>query len=154
MKTHRKNLNRVCLLGLCAGFAVSADAAITGQWDFKGSLTATIGQDMTYLDTTTQTGSHFGSTTSFGVASIGGQVTNVMQFPQASSVFSGYGVPVGASPNGGGNFVNQYSVIMDVLFPAGSSGKMRTLFVTDAGGEFYVDANNALGVAGGGAGGV
>ena len=49
--------------------------------------------------------------------------------------------------------VNQYTVIMDVLFPSSSSGKARTLFVTDIGGEILVNAGNALAIAGGTAGG-
>ena len=125
-------------------------AAITGQWDFKaGNLAATIGQDLSYLDSDTQTRTLFGTTTSFSIPGIGGQPTNVMQFPKAVSEFGGYYAIAGAAPNGGGADVNQYTVIMDVLFPTNSSGAMRALLVTDQGGEFYADANNALGFTGG-----
>ncbi len=129
-------------------------AAVTGQWDFKtGNLSATVGQDMQYLDNETQTGTQFGTTTALGVSNIAGQSTNVMKFPKVSTEFGGYGAQSGAGANGGGSFINQYSVIMDVLFPAASSGKVRALFVTDMGGDFFANASDALTFAGGSIGG-
>jgi len=153
MKTQQAISAGVLSLGLLAGSLFSSGAAITGQWDFKGSLSATIGQDLEYWDTDTQNATVFKSTTAFGIAAIGGQPTNVMQFPKFLSATSGYFALCGASPNGGGSYVNQYTVIMDVLFPAASAGKTRTLFVTDLGGEVYVDGNNALGFSGAVSGG-
>jgi len=131
-----------------------AQAAITGQWDFKtGNLSATIGQDLQYLDTDTQSGTRFGTTTSFAIPGIAGQPTNVMGFPKAVTAFGGYYTSVGASPNSGGFYVNQYTVIMDVLFSTNSSGKPRALFVTDVGGEFMADSANGIGFGGGVGGG-
>ena len=46
----------------------------------------------------------------------------------------------GAKPNGGGHFVNQYTLLMDVMFPAASSGQWRALFQTD---PFNHDGNDA-----------
>ena len=132
----------------------SIEAAITGQWDFKGgNLAATIGQDMSYLDADTQARTLFGTTTSFSIPDIGGQPTNVMKFPQAASEFGGYYASAGAAANGGGLYINHYTIIMDVLFPTNSSGKPRAIVVTDLGGEFSVDANNALEFSGGIGGG-
>lgn len=150
----RNRLHGALSLALFAGLALSANAAITGQWDFKGSLAATIGQDLIPLDTSTQSGTRFGSTTSFGIAPIGGVPTNVMGFPAATESYSGYEALVGALGNNGGIFVNQYSIIIDVLFPASSSGKLRALFTSDNGNEFYVDSNNAIGYTGGSSAGV
>ena len=140
-------------MALAAGLASSANAAVTGQWDFKGSLSATIGQDLIAVDSATAAGTVFGTTTSFGIATVGGTATNVMQFPVGAESYSGYLALVGASANDGGIFVNQYTVIMDVLYPAISSGKVRALFVTDNGDEFYLDANNNLNGTGGISGG-
>jgi len=125
-------------------------AAITGQWDFKaGNLKATIGQDLSYLDSDTQARTLFGTTTSFSIPGIAGVSTNVMEFPKAISELGGYFAIAGAAPNGGGASVNQYTIIMDVLFPTNSSGAIRALVLTDQGGEFFVDANNGLDFAGG-----
>src|SRR5690349_3612037 len=100
-----------CTLFLLASLALPspARAAITGQWDFKGSnLVATNGLDLGDLNPGGLT--PFGSTTSFGIASVGGQPTNVMRFPRAVGFFGGYSMACNASPNGGGGYVNQYSV--------------------------------------------
>jgi hypothetical protein len=150
MKTFQKSIFAALLAAGLIGGAQSGHGAITGQWNFKSAnLSATIGQDMQYLDADTQAGTQFGTTTSFGLPNLGGQATNVMKFPQASSEFGGFSVPVGAAPNGGGSYVNQYTVVMDVLFPTNSSGHIRALFVTDNGGEFNADTANAIGFVGG-----
>src|SRR5207237_1255888 len=155
MKTLRHALPLAALAAAAAlSFEPSTRAAITGQWDFKaGNLNATIGADMGYLDAPTQTGTVFGSTTGLGVPNINGQATNVMRFPKLNDEFGGYNAPHGAAGNGGGGNVNQYTVIMDVLFPPASAGKTRTLFVTDLGGEFQINAGDALAVSGGTFGG-
>jgi hypothetical protein len=36
-----------------------------------------------------------------------------------------------AKPNGGGQFVNQYTLLLDVMYPAPSSDEWRALFQTD-----------------------
>ena len=149
------NSTSTILLCLCAGWVFSAGATITGQWDFKsGNYDATIGQPMFALNSPDTT--QFGSTTTFGISPIGGVPTNVMHFPKAADQFGGYGVPTGASANGGGLYVNQYTVIMDVLFTnAPASGTTFTLFHTDVDngsgpGEFFINSSGAIGYSGGG----
>lgn len=86
--------------------------AVTGQWDFKlGDLRATIGSDLQYVGDTS-------NITSFTIAKINGQQANVMGFGSNSSS-QGFIMRHGAAPNGGGQFVNQYTLIMDVLYPGG-----------------------------------
>src|SRR5438552_136652 len=154
MKTFPKHLTVTLLTTAGLLLAASTQAAITGQWDFKaGNLAATVGQDMQYLDSETQSGTQFGTTTALGVSNIAGQATNIMKFPKVSTELGGYGAQAGAGANGGGSFVNQYSVIMDILFPTASSGKVRALFVTDGGGEFFANASDGLSFAGGAFGG-
>src|SRR5882757_9238515 len=124
MKTLRKSFTLAGLTIAALSLELCSQGAITGQWDFKaGNLNATIGADLGYLDTPTQTGTIFGTTTALGISNIGGQPTNVMEFPTLLDEFGGYSAPHGAVGNGGGAYVNQYTVIMDVLFPASSAGK-------------------------------
>ena len=151
----RNHATIVCsVLCLCVGLAHSASATITGQWDFKAvNYNATIGAAMSPLDPATVSGTQFGLTTSFSIPAIGGQPTNVMMFPPAVGANGSYSVPVGAAPNDGGGNVNQYTVIMDVLFTnLPPAGKTFTLFGTDYnsfGGEFIVTSSGAVGYSGG-----
>ncbi|HTA29033.1 MAG TPA: hypothetical protein VK731_01035, partial [Candidatus Cybelea sp.] len=151
------------LLFLCVGLTFSARATITGQWDFKTGYNATIGTAIFAQDPATAALTQFESTASFGISPIAGQTTNVMFFPQdTDGNYNGvdYQVTVGAAPNdtnAGGYTVNQYTVIMDVLFTnLPPAGKTFTLFGTDYdyfGGEFSVNsAGNVVCSAGGGGG--
>ena len=95
--------------------------SITGQWDFSsGDLSATIGSAMQYLDGpggSTDTGTAFGTAGSFGLPLVGGQDKQVMKVPACSSTM-GYLMDSGANANGGGSYVNNYTIIMDVYLPS------------------------------------
>lgn len=145
--------------------ASSAQGAITGQWNFNNTaapLTGAVGQPITYLDGpggATEGLTRFGTASSFGLPLVDGVDANVMCFGVNSSTM-GYGVPHGVPANGGGSLANQYTLIMDVLFPASSSGKWRALYQTDVSNpfnddaEFYLDESNRLGIGGGYSGNV
>lgn len=93
---------------------------ITGQWDFnRGDLSATIGQALEYLGGTngpTVAATQFGTTTSFGVADIGGQPAQVMRFAGALNNTLGYVMRHGAIANGSptATKVNQWTLIIDL----------------------------------------
>jgi YVTN family beta-propeller protein/autotransporter-associated beta strand protein len=119
------------------------DTVVTGQWDFShGDLRATVGSDLEYLGDTT-------NLTSFPSMNINGQTAPVMAFG-SNSISEGFYMRHGAKPNGGGHFVNQYTLIMDLMFPASSTGQWRALFQTDpfnhsgSDAEFYVGNTSAM----------
>jgi len=127
---------------------------VTGQWDFShGDLRATVGADLQYVGDTT-------NRTSFPVVSINGVSAPVMAFA-GNSPSEGFCLWPGAMPNGAGQFVNQYTLIMDLLIPASSYGQPLALLQTDpfnhpgTDAEFYVGDNAAgpapdgIGIAGG-----
>lgn len=127
-------------------------AAVTGQWDFDtADLSATVGSALQFRGTTASQ-TQFGSTTSFGIASIGGEAAQVMRFP-ACSPAEGFLMPHGAAPNGSGSRVNQYTLVMDVFFPSTSTG-FRSFWQTETDnplttdGELFVNAANGLGISG------
>lgn len=127
-----------------------AFATVTGQWDFdNGDLSATIGAPMQYYGSTASQ-TQFGTTTSFGIASIGGQPATVMQFP-AAGASGGYVMFHGAAANGGGTLVNQYTLIFDVLYPSTSTG-YRAFLQTDGNNgsdaEVFVNAAGGIGISG------
>jgi len=102
----------------------TTNSTLTGQWDFNDrSLKATVGTDLQYLgDTATNT--------TFKTVEVNGANGNVMQFPAADAT-QGYLMFHGAKPNGGGTNVNVYTLVLDLLWPAESSGAFRALFNSD-----------------------
>lgn len=136
--------------------ALPSSADVTGQWDFslaKG-LGATIGADLEYFDGPTGAtagATVFGTTTSLGIPDIGGQVAEVMGFP-ATSKTMGYIARHGAMANGGGAYVNQYTLIMDVLYPSSSHGQWRSIYQTATDnsndGDFFVRGDGGIGISG------
>lgn len=120
-------------------------AAVTGQWDFNsGNLSATVGTALAFRGDTA-------AATTFTTATIGGQTAHVMSFP-ATTPSQGYIMTHGIAPNGGGTDVNQYTLILDVMFPAASSGQFRALLQTDPGngndGDLFVNPANGIGISG------
>lgn len=140
------------------GAGLETRAAITGQWDFNNAanrLAATIGQPLDYLDGVggyTQTNTQFGTTTSFSLPDIGAAAAQVMSFPKMSSGANGYIMRHGIPANGGGALANQWTLIVDLLFPTNSSGDWRALIQSDEtnpldnDAEFYLDPGNSLGI--------
>lgn len=121
-------------------------ATVTGQWDFEnGNLSATVGTDLAYRGDTE-------ALTTFTTATIDGQTANVMSFP-ATTPDEGFIMTHGIDPNGGGGYVNQYTLIMDIMFPTSSSGVYRALLQTSTDNsndaDLFVKKDNSLGISGG-----
>jgi len=106
---------------------------VTGQWDFdEGNLKATVGADLEFIGDTS-------TITIFPFMTISGQLSAVMAFG-SNSISQGFYMRHGAKPNGGGYFVNQYTLLMDIMFPSASTDKWRALFQSD---PFNHDGNDA-----------
>ena len=78
-----------------------------------------MGQALQYFDTTVQADTSFGTTTSYGISDIAGQPANVMLCNPSTigtANWGGFIMPHGMGPNGGGTNVNQYTVILDLLY--------------------------------------
>lgn len=109
------------------------ELAVTGQWDFdRGDLSATVGADLEFVGDTAKL-------TSFPFLDINGQIARVLAFG-SNSIRQGFYVRHGAGPNGGGRFVNQYTLLMDLMYPAASSDHWRALFQAD---PFNREGNDA-----------
>jgi hypothetical protein len=136
---------------LILGLSLSAPAAVTGQWDFNSSnFVATVGADL-QAQGIAVTDTAFGTTMAFGIPNIGGAVAQVMRFPLMPTSADGFEMFPGAEANGSTGDVNQYSLIMDILYPSASTG-YRSLFQTSAGnsndGDWFVNGDNGLGISG------
>ncbi len=138
-----------CLLASCA-LSAAAPIVVTGQWDFKyGDLRATVVADLQYVGDTS-------NLTSFTTAQINGQPAQVMSFG-SNSLGQGFYMRHGAAPNGGGQFVNQYTIIMDVMYTTTNNSQLRPLVQADpfnhpgVAAQFYVGGSAVPGVDGIGA---
>lgn len=147
---------RVCAMAgalLLALAMPSPGQQVTGQWDFNnGDLSPTVGVAGAYWvrpprDVAVET--QFGTTASLGIPDIGGEVAWVMGFP-ANEPNMGYALYPEMDANGGGRYVNQYTVIMDILYPASSTG-YRCLFQTNEcngnDGDFFINSSNGIGIS-------
>ena len=138
---------------LATAGAQSTQAAIAGQWDFEsGNLNATTGQAMLYADgagADTQAATAFGTTTALGIPNIAGTEARVMRFG-TNTLPAGFAVQAPGTANGGGSQVNQWSLLLDVLYPPAAMGKLRAIAETDGGAtvdaDIFMGANNGLGI--------
>lgn len=132
---------------------------VTGQWDFNdGNLSATVGAAGQYWVAPTtptrdvQTETTFGTTTSFGIPDIGGVAAKVMKFPQTDK-YMAYAMYPEIDANGGGEEVNQYTLIMDVLYPAASmpAGQYNSIFQTNDcnsnDGDIFLKSGSGIGIS-------
>jgi hypothetical protein len=124
---------------------------ITGQWDFDcASFEATVGNALIPFNATVQADSQFGSTASFGIANIGGSPAQVLYFSPSAGNWGGYRMYHGAAPNGGGIYVNRYTIIYDVYYP--NAGQWKSLLQTAVNnnndGDIFVNTANGIGISG------
>ncbi|HEV8543500.1 MAG TPA: hypothetical protein VGR78_13975, partial [Verrucomicrobiae bacterium] len=134
------------LLGIQGSFAQGTNDTnhVTGQWDFNsGDLRATVGTALQYVG-------GIDADTTFVSSQIAGASAKVMSFPSAAPS-QGYLMYHGAKPNGGGTNVNEYTLIMDLMWPDISDGTFRALFDTDTNATtgdaaMFVNPDNAIGV--------
>ncbi len=126
----------------------------TGQWDFlSNNLAASYGIDMQFYDATVQADTTFGTTASFGIPNINGVATPVMHFFPSTAQWGGYKMYHGAAPNGGGAYVNQYTLIFDIYYPLSSDLSWRSLWQTDTAnsasndGDLFISNADGIGIS-------
>jgi hypothetical protein len=123
---------------------------VKGQWDFNSSnLVATLGTDLQYFNSAVSNDTSFGTTTSFGLPDINGQPTTVMHFNPSAAPWGGYQMFHGATPNGGGSFVNQYTLIYDIYLPViGWRSLLQTDLSNVSDGDFFINPSGGVGISG------
>ncbi len=141
-------------------FSFNVDAKnqikVTGYWDFSTDLNASVGNNLEYLDGpdgATAGATEFGTTDSFELPGIQGEPAAVMKVGYVGSNANfGYLMKHGIAPNGGGNRVNQYTLIYDVYFTGGGNGwpSLANLDTSGDGDVFWRRGDGGLGQGGGG----
>ncbi len=137
-------------VGLCLA-TLSAKAA-TYEWTFNsGDLSTSLGNGtMAYADGQTATLSSFG-TTGGGIPNIGGQSASFLHVPSMPNIGNGYLLTFNdTGPNGGGAYVNQYTLIYDLYWP--SPPNWTALFNTNPNNppnndaDFYIASDSSIGI--------
>lgn len=121
-------------------------ASLVGLWTFDNPANpgeATIGSDLTFEGTPP---TYSASVADDQSDELTGVITTVLG--PANRINATHGI----APNGGGSFVNQYSILVDLFSPADSRDSWRTIFQTNTSnandGEFFIRPdNNQIGVA-------
>jgi hypothetical protein len=158
-KTTNRPRKILAVWATALSLAGALHAQPAGQWNFtNGNLAADVGPALEYAGSSA--GTTFGTTTALGIPDIGGTAAPVMKFA-AGENGGGYRMRVPIAANGGGNLVNEYTLIMDVLYPAGSDSLRRPLLETDLGffnavegAEISVNAANRFAVLNNSAGSI
>ncbi len=136
----------VCLLAVTA--ATTSAATLNGLWLFDDSndlAHATVGNDLTF------TGAAPGTWSGALLDDQGDALTGVITTP-AADPGNQFVVAHGIAPNGGGSFVNQYSIVVDLFSPVESRNSWRTILQTSTAnandGDFFIAPDDdAIGVA-------
>lgn len=127
--------------------AVPCPAAnLTGLWLFDDQANpakATVGTNLTLTGTAPGTWSAI--LADDGSKSLTGVVTTPAA-AQANTFVATHGI----APNGGGIYVNEYSIVVDLFSPAGSRSSWRTILQTNTGntndGDYFIATDNTIGV--------
>lgn len=146
------NFKKLALFIPGISLVISHAAAASYEWTFNsGNLSTSLGNgSMTYADVQTASLTTFGLTGG-GVPNIGGQVANFIRVPVLPSLGNGYLLTFdNTGPNGGGSYVNQYTLIYDLLSP-GVPG-WTALFNSNPGNpsgndaDFYIASDRSVGI--------
>jgi len=122
------------------------------EWNFNnGNLAAVLGYGvLSYADgTVTSNLTTFGTTDGSTVPHIGGKPAKYLHAPAFTETGNGYHVTfTDSGPNGGGAYINQFTMIFDVLLPG--SLNWFPFFNTNPGNandaDFYVAPDGAVGI--------
>ena len=121
----------------------TSSTVILGQWDFDTNdlRVATIGLPLQFSG---------GVEPAYSTATVGTNTgAGVMGFPATEPGHRILATYTNLA-NGGGTNLNQYTLIMDLMWPASSDGTFRGLFNTDTNNtddaEIYVDPDNRIGI--------
>jgi hypothetical protein len=116
------------------------------QWEFNGSLASSTGGAALSAEAAAIPGDP--PSVAFTTATINGNLAQVASFSRGTY----FRMVHGFAPNGGGAFVNQYTVVMDVMFPARSPDGYVALWQTSTtnadDGDWFINDSTGLGISG------
>jgi hypothetical protein len=125
-------------------------AAEISQFDFNGDLSATLGAATLEFEPGTSDLVTFGTVSSLGLPALPGGDATAMSFP-AFSAAEGLRLEPASSANGGGDYINQYSLIFDLLVPDVSAGWFsfyNTNGTNSNDGDAFIRTDGGIGISG------
>ncbi|HEU5122772.1 MAG TPA: endonuclease/exonuclease/phosphatase family protein [Verrucomicrobiae bacterium] len=129
--------------------AISAADIHTYEWTFAlGDLKPALGDGtLAFRDLQTQNLTTFGVTDGATLPHISGKPARYLGIPQLPSANNGFLVTFNNPPNGGGSYINQYTIVQDILVPGPIN--WTALFNTDPensnDADFYISDTAAIG---------
>jgi hypothetical protein len=129
-------------------------STVTGQWDFEfADLGASIGTPLAYFDATfdgpagtAEDKTAFGTASSFSLPALGTNDVKVIRVPGTLDRRIGYVMTHGIAPNGGGQRVNQYTLVFDILVASSGPGAASLLQTSSTAntddGDLFWQGNN------------
>lgn len=148
------NLRSLSFLPLISILVLPARGATTYEWTFdSGNYNSALGGGtLANADAATAGLVSFGTTNGTTVPHIAGVTGQYLSVPSLTGITNGLLMTFPSSgPNGGGSYINDYTVVMDIYSP-GAAG-WQALFNTNpanASGndaDFYIDPTGKLGIA-------
>lgn len=137
---------RILLAGLLSFIFVASAFAQIGQWDFNGNLLSATGGEPLAAGAAAPAST---PGVTFATLIINGQNAQVAAFTRGTY----FRMTHGLAPNGGGSTVNQYTLIMDVMFPntalSGWAALLQTNLANGNDGDWFIQAaNHGIGISG------
>jgi hypothetical protein len=127
---------------------INPSVLVSGQWNIDNGLRAFVGRDLEFNDTTVSNDTIFGTTTSLSIPDINGQPATIMHFTPSVPSWGGYRMYHQAAPNGGGAYVNQYTLIYDLYLPFATWRSLLQTDITDANdGDLFIQPNGGIGIS-------
>ncbi len=134
-----------------AAFAQDSNATL---WNFDSALAPAYGPGTIAVRGSNPAIVQFGSASSFGLPLLPGGDSGVMRVP-AFTAAQGLLVDHNAPPNGpnlpGQAWVNNYTIIMDILWPTASANRWRSLYNTNLtnanDGDMFIDPSGGIGIS-------
>lgn len=139
---------RLSLLSFLFASALPLSAATVYEWTFNNAdLSAAAGNGT--MATTGSATVSFSTTDGTTVPHIGGVAAGYMSVPSYTAGANGVLLTFGDSaPNGGGGYLNQYTILMDIYSPgtAGWQALMNTATDNTNDADWYISNNGGLGI--------
>ncbi len=121
------------------------------QWDFGGDLSASFGTGFAQFFGDASFYAQFDTTTNFGIPDIDGAQGNVM-YIEPPFELNAIAVSIGEFPNAGGIYVNEYTLIYDMLVPQDAFDNYGWLSLYNTSGDNSNDGDTFVRLSDGGLG--